>query len=301
MTDRPKVWRNGQLVPWCDARAPLLSHGFSRGAVVFEVFGVHASQRGPAAFRMDEHLGRLARSLELLGMESAYSMDEITAAVSSTVAANAMGRGLVKILAYWGAEATIRLVPDGPVDVAIFTVPDSPDLGLDSVEPTSACVSRWRKLHPDSVPVEAKVSAHYLNGYLARKDAEDRGFGIGLLLDADGNLAEGSTESVFVVRDGILGSPPAEGRILRSITRLSILQAARIVGIPVREAPVSLEELLAADEVFTANSAVKTLPIARLEDRELDAPGPVTRRVMAMLDDITSFRDERFAGWFQYL
>lgn len=301
MSQDLEVWLNGRLVPRGSVSVPLLSHGFSRGAVVFEVFGVHVSPRGPAAFRMDQHLGRLARSLELLGIRSPWTTEEITAAVSCTVAANGMGRGLVKILVYWGEESPIQMVPDGPADMAIFTVPDSRDLSLDTVAPTSACISRWRKLHPDTVPVEAKVSAHYLNGYLARKDANDRGFDIGLLLDADGDLAEGSIESVFVVRDGTLLTPPATGRILRSITRQSILEAARIVGIPAREATVSVDELLTADEIFTANSAAKTLPVSRIEERNLDAPGPVTRRVTAMLDDITSFRDERFASWFQHL
>jgi len=295
-----KVWLNGKLIPWQEATVPLLSHGFSRGSAIFDVLGVHVGPAGPAAFRMDEHIKRLMKSAELLEMQMAYSAEEVAEAVKATVKVNALGRGLVKMLAYWGEEAVINLVPESKLDLAIFTIPESEELVLDKPRPLSACLSKWRKIHPETVPVGAKACANYLNGYLARKDAKLRGFDIGIMLGTDGLLAEGSIESVFIVKDGILKTPPL-GRILSSITRMSILQAVPAIGIPVKECAIPAEEVLAADEVFTAHTGTKVDPVKRLEDRELPAPGPITKQLMQLMDNIIQFKDDRFKNWFQPL
>jgi branched-chain amino acid aminotransferase len=300
MDQDAKVWLNGKLIPWREATVPILSHGFSRGSAIFEVLGTHVGPHGTTAFRMDTHLKRLMKSAELLGMKLGYSADAIAEAIQTTVRENRLGRGLVKIIAYWGEEAIIRLVLDAPLDVAIFAVAESPELGLDDATPITACVSKWRKIHPETVPVAAKACANYLNGYLARKDAADRGFNVGIMLGTDGLLAEGSIESVFIVKDGVLKTPPA-GRILSSITRMSILQAAPKIGISAEEYPISADELYNADEMFTAHTGIKVSPIHRFEDRELPAPGPVTRRMKELMDNILHFKDERFMDWFQPL
>ena len=206
----------------------------------------------------------------------------------------------MKILAYWGEEAVIQLVLDAPLDVAIFPVAESPELGLDNSNPIAVCVSKWRKLHPETVPVAAKSCANYLNGYLARKDAIRRGYDVGIMLGTDGFLAEGSIESVFIVKDGVLKTPPL-GRVLSSITRMSILQAAQKIGITVDEQPISADELYAADEIFTAHTGIKVSPVKRIEQRELPAPGPVTLNIMNLMEGILTFKDDRFAGWFQRL
>ena len=125
MTNDAKVWLNGNLIPRKQATVPLLSHGFSRASAIFDVFGVHVGPTGPTAFRMDEHIKRLMNSAELLGMNLAYSAEEIIEAVKSAVNVNQLGRGMVKMLAYWGEEAVIKLVLDSALDLAIFTIPDS--------------------------------------------------------------------------------------------------------------------------------------------------------------------------------
>jgi branched-chain amino acid aminotransferase len=297
MNNDSKVWLNGKLIPWQEATVPLLSHGFSRGSAIFEVFGIHEGPDGLFAFRMDEHLKRLMKSAELLEMEIAYSTEEIIDAVTETVKANDIGRGLVKILAYWGEEAIIRLVLKSKLDMAIFAVPDSEELGMDSTNPISACLSRWRKIHPETVPVAAKSCSNYLNGYLARKDANSRGFDVGLMVGTDGFLAEGSIESVFMVKDGVLKTPPL-GRILSSITRKSILQAVPKIGIPTSEDSILPKELFTADEIFTSHSGVKVSPINRFEDRNLQAPGPITKQVIELMDNIVNRSDDRFNDWF---
>jgi len=300
MNNDLQVWFNGKLIPRRDATVPILSHGFSRGSAIFDVLGVHPGPQGPMAFRLDDHLKRFMKSAELLGMELAYSSEEITAAIKATVKANGLGRGIIKILAFWGEESVIQLVLDSKLDVAVFAIPESEELVLDKKQTLSACLSKWRKLHPETVPVGAKACANYLNGYLARKDAVSRGFDVGILLGTDGFLAEGSTESVFIVKEGVLMTPPL-GRILASITRLSILQAAPEIGIPTVERPITVDELFAADEMFTVHTGTKIEAVARFEDRHLEAPGPVTQRVLHLIDDIMQFKDERFMNWFQPL
>ncbi len=249
---------------------------------------------------MNEHLNRLMKSASLLGMEIAYSTDEIVRAVTETVKTNDLGRGLIKMLAYWGEEAIIDLVLESKLDMAIFAIPASEELGMDKTQPITACISKWRKIHPETVPVAAKACSNYLNGYLARKDAFNRGFEVGLMLGTDGFLAEGSIESVFLVKDGILKTPPL-GRVLSSITRLSIIQVAPMIGIPISEKPILQEELFTADEIFTSHSGVKVSPVARFEDRVLQAPGPITKQIMKQMNNIISFSDDRFNDWFQAL
>ena len=297
MTQKSKVWLNGKLIPWQEATVPLLSHGFSRGSAIFEVFGTYVGPQGTMAFRMDEHLKRLKKSAELLGMELAFSTEALVEAVKTTVRENQVGRGLVKMLAYWGEEAVIQLVLNTPLDVAIFTIPDSPELGLDNVKPVSACISKWRKIHPETVPVEAKSCSNYLNAFLARKDAASRGYNIGIMLGTDGFLAEGSIESVFLVKNGVLMTPPL-GRVLSSITRMSILQAAPSIGISTLETALRPEDLFTADEIFVSHSGTRILPIARFEDRPLHAPGPVTGKLMGLMERIFSFSEARFRDWF---
>ena len=300
MNSESKVWFNGEFIPWHKATVPILSHGFSRGSAIFEVFGTHEGPDGLFAFRMDEHLKRLMKSVQLLEMEMAYTTEEIMDAVAETVKVNNMGRGLIKILAFWGEEAILQMVLESKLDLAIFAIPDSEELGLDKTQPISACISKWRKIHPETVPVAAKSCSNYLNAYLARKDANNRGFDVGLLVGTDGFLAEGSIESVFLVKDGVLKTPPL-GRILSSITRKSVLEAAPLIGIPASENPVLPQELFTADEIFTSHSGIKVLPVARFEDRDLQAPGPITDQLIKLMDDITNFRDDRMKTWFMPL
>ncbi len=300
MGDDRIVWLNGKLIPWSEATVPLLSHGFSRGSAIFEVFGIHESPTGPVSFRMDDHLRRLSRSAELLQMELGFAEQEITSAVAEAVRANSMGRGIVKIMAYWGQETVAELVLDAKLDVAVFAIDRDSDLHLDDITPISACLTKWRKLHPETVQVEAKACGNYLNAYLARRDAVNRGFDVGLMAGTDGLLAEGSTESVFVVREGVLKTPPL-GPILSSISRRTVLELAPALDIPAEETPLPADSLFEADEIFTSHTGVKVHPVDRFEHRRLDAPGSVTRRLIGLVDDILQFRDNRFAHYFQPL
>lgn len=302
MGHEAKVWLNNLMIPRSEAKVPILSHGFSRGSALFDVFGVHQIPgKGLFAFRMDEHIKRLTNSASLLGMNIPYSNEKILEAVIETVKINNIGRGLVKIMLFWSDESSIQLVPDSSLDMAIFTFPEADELKFDQMNrPISACFSKWRKIHPESVPVAAKACSNYLNAYLARKDASDRGYDMGFLIGTDGFFAEGSIESVFIVRDGILKTAPLGG-ILPGVSRLSILQVAPVLGIPCSEDPITPEEVLEADEIFTSNSVSKIIPVCRFEERLLPAPGPITAILVDFVENLLRMKDDRFNDWFQLL
>jgi branched-chain amino acid aminotransferase len=301
MSDNRKVWLNGNLIPWDQANVHVLSHGFSRGAVVFEVFGIHNTKSGPAAFRLELHLKRLRRTVDLLGMKLALSDDEIRLAVAQTARVNNVVNGYIKIMAYYGEEAFTTLVPDVNLDVSILAIPAGTDLGLDLGKTMSACLCKWNKLHPGTVPIEAKVSAHYLNGFLARQEAVTRGFDIGIMMDTAGFVAEGSIEAVFMVKDGVVITAPV-GRVLASISRQSVLDIAGAQGIKVKEIDYRKKQLLEADEVFVSATPYKVQAIGRIEDRVYgDAPGPVAQKISHLLEDVYAGRDKRFEHWMEVL
>ena len=170
-------------------------------------------------------------------------------------------------------------------------------LSYPSDEGATLGISRWRKLDPETVPVGAKVAAHYINGMMARKESMDRGFEFTLLLDTQGFLAEGSTESIFLVKDGKLLTPSL-GTILDSITRKSVLEAAPVLGLEIQEGRIPPEALHEAEEIFLSGTPMKVLPVKKVEDRVIKGtPGPVSRKLASLLKDIVAGKDERFKEW----
>jgi len=295
-TKNGKVWRNGKMIPWQKATVHLMSHSLTRGSAIFEVLAVYSTPRGPAAFRLPEHVDRLFRSAELLGMQLVQSKNEILRAVVKTVQVNRIREGYVKIVGSLSKETFFVSVSDPRLDLSIFVIP-ADEVQKHTSSSIRVCLSRWRKLHPETVPVEAKVAANYLNGMLARQDAQRRGFDLGVMLDSHGFLAESSTESVFIVKDGVLLTPPL-GLILSSISRRSVLEAAPTAGIKVAERPITRQEILEADELFTSSTTHRVMPASRIEDRVLrKAPGPVSRKLLTLMNAVCTGKEERYKHW----
>jgi branched-chain amino acid aminotransferase len=237
------------------------------------------------------------RSAELLEMVLAQSKEEIIRAVVETVKANGVTQGFVKIVAFYGEETFTIFVSNPRLELAVFAVTKEEYKSKYSESGISVCLSRWRKLHPETVAVEAKVAANYLNSMLARRDAVRRGFDLGVMLDTHGRLAEGSVESVFIVKDGTLFTPPL-GLILSSISRRSLIEAAPAMGIKIVERPISREELLGADEIFTSSTSRRVTPVYRIEERSLgEVPGPVSRKISLFMDSVLAGKEERFRHW----
>jgi branched-chain amino acid aminotransferase len=295
MSSKIKAWINGEMVLWDQATVHIMSHSFTRGSAVFEVISFHQTPNGTAVFRLDEHLKRLHRTTELLSMELFHSAQEIEHGVMETIKANNLRNGFIKIIGYYGNPAFSLLPQQEKLDLSIFAVDD--DLSIDPTHHVSACFCRWRKLDPNTVPVEAKVAGNYINGMLARQEAIRRGFDIGILLDTYGFVAEGSIEAIFWVEGDVIKTPPL-GRILNSISRLSILQAAKITGLKVVEEEVKPEKFVKADEIFFASTSCKILPVCRIDDRVLEnTPGPMSSELARLMADIRAGKDERFKDW----
>jgi len=299
LSDR-KVYLNGEFIDWEKATVPIMSHSLARGSAIFEVMSFHETDEGPAIFRLDEHVQRLFRTAELLSMELPLTKGALAEAVRATVKTNNLTSGAIKLVSYYREIAFEVLSSQKTLDICIVAIDPALDLGglsYGKPEGLSACVSRWRKLHPETVPVEAKVAANYLNGMVARLDCQKRGFDMAIMVDTEGFVAEGSTESVFFVNDGVL-TTSALGTVLQSITRKSLLEAAQVMGIQTAERRMRPETIMEADEIFFSCSPHKIAPVKRIEDRTIEAvPGPVTIKLMRGLDDICSGKDPRFRDW----
>jgi branched-chain amino acid aminotransferase len=297
------VFINREFVAWQKATVHMMCHSFARGSAVFEVLSLHASASGPAVFRLQDHIERLFKSARHLDMQLPLSRDEFYEAVVGTVRKNSLQKGFIKIICYYPQVAVEISPPAKILDVAVFALDPAVDFeGIDFPEDAiekgiSACLSSWRKLDPQTVPIEAKAAANYLNGMVAQGEAQRRGFDQAIMLDTQGFVAEGGTESVFIVKDSRLLTP-ALGTVLQSITRRSILQVARTEGIETVEARLRPELLAEADEIFTASTPFKVFPVRQMDGRVLgDVPGPLTRRLSGLMQNIAAGTDERFKDW----
>lgn len=294
------VFINGDFIAWENATVHILSQSFGRGSAIFEVISFHNTDSGPVVFRLKDHIERLFKTAELLSMELPLSRKQFYEAVAETIKRNGLHQGALKIICYYPQIAFSILPPQKLLDVSIFAFEPSGDLkGFEfpDEQGTTACISRWRKLDPQTVPVEAKAAANYLNGMVAYLDAQQRGFPNVIMLDTQGFIAEGGTESVFLVKDGRLMTA-ALGTLLRSITRKSILEAARVEGIETVEGRLRPELIYEAEEIFFSCVPAKVLPVRKIEDRVLEnAPGPVTQKMATLMDRIANGKDERFQDW----
>lgn len=300
MFEHRVVFMGGEYVPWKQAQVHIMSHSFARGSAIFEVLSLHDTTLGPSVFRLDQHLMRLFRSAELLEMQVPMTQQALHEAVCKTVKRNGLRKGFIKIVCYFPQIAFEILPPQNELDVSIFALDPEEDMGglkFPFEQGTSACLSRWRKLDPQTVPIEAKAAANYLNGMMARAEAKRRGFENVIMLDTQGFIAEGGTESVFLVKDGIIMTP-ALGTVLPSITRKSILEVAGSEGIRTHEGRLGPELLFEADEVFFSGTPLKVLPVRKLEGRVMEGiPGPVTRRLSLLMERIVARREPRFRDW----
>ncbi|MDH5675529.1 MAG: aminotransferase class IV [Myxococcales bacterium] len=296
-----KVWLNGALVERDRARVSLLSHAFGRASSVFEVVEVAEAAQGPCVFAGDAHLARLLRSAELMGMTPGYSLQELREAMCLTLRENGVRDGYAKVFCYYSCPELGIFPSRDEVDVAVLTI-DMGGLRRANADgrgkPIAVGISRWRKLDQRTVPIQAKVAGHYVNGYLASLEARQRGFDDVLLLDTDGNVAESATSSVFFVRGGRLRTPPLP-RVLDGITRAACIELAPEVGMEVAQEPIAEAELASMDEAFLASSVGRISPIARIDDMHFGdgQPGPFTRRLSERLDMLYAGRHPASRRW----
>jgi branched-chain amino acid aminotransferase len=300
MQETEKIWMNGELVPWADAKVHVLSHAMHYGSGVFEGIRAYATDRGPAVFRLMDHLRRLERSSEVYFMQLPYSLEELRAATHEVIAANGIETCYVRPLAFRGyGELGINPLTC-PVDVIIAVWPWGAYLGEEALETgVRVMTSSWRRIGPNTLPATAKASGQYLNSQLAKMEAMHSGYDEAILLNEQGFLADGSGENVFMVHDGVLSTPPTTASCLPGITRDTVLRVARGMGYEVREVDIVRSDLYHADEVFFTGTAAEITPIRSIDDHEIGA-GPITKRIQTEFFAITSGRSEHSREYLDY-
>jgi branched-chain amino acid aminotransferase len=292
------IWMNGEFVAWEDAQVHVLSHGLHYGTGVFEGIRCYETDQGPAVFRHQEHLTRLANSAELYYLPLTYSTEDLRTATHELIRRNGLDSCYIRPLAFRGYGEMGLYAQSAPVDVTIAVWPWGAYLGDEGKRNgIRAKVSSWRRISPAGLIPHAKASGQYLNSILAKTDAAQSGFDEAILLDEDGVVCEGSGENIFVVRDGELATPGHTASILDGISRNSVIQIAGDLGYSVVERDVARSELYLADEVFLCGTAAELVPVREIDGHDLGQPGEITRKVQAKFEDALHGRAPEYEHW----
>jgi branched-chain amino acid aminotransferase len=284
-----KIWMNGSLVDWDDARIHIASHVIHYGSGVFEGARCYDTPRGSACFRLDTHMKRLFDSARIYRMDPAFDQATLTDAVLDTIRANKQKACYIRPIIYRGYNALGVNPFPCPVDTAILTWEWGAYLGKDALENgVDVRVSSWSRAAPNTFPTLAKTSANYANSQLIKMEAITEGYSEGIALDTFGYLSEGSGQNLFVVRGGMLYTPPLTASILPGITRDSVITLARDLGYKVREEMLPRELLYICDEAFFAGTAVEITPIRTVDKIKVGngTRGPITTKIQKAFFDI---------------
>jgi branched-chain amino acid aminotransferase len=303
-TGSGKIWMNGSLVDWADAKIHIASHVVHYGSGVFEGARCYATPRGSAAFRLDAHMRRLYDSARIYRMTPAIDLDTMTQAVIDTIRANQFKACYIRPILYRGYAALGVNPFPCPVDAAVLTWEWGAYLGSDALERgVDVRVSSWSRSAPNTFPTLAKTSANYANSQLIKMEAITEGYSEGIALDTFGYLSEGSGQNLFIVRDETLYTPPLTASILPGITRNSVITIAKDLGFRVREEMLPRELLYIADEAFFAGTAVEITPIKSVDKVPVKdgKRGPITTAIQRAYFDIINGEAPDRHGWLTYV
>src|SRR5256714_1596843 len=296
-----KIWMNGELIDWDDAKIHVGSHGLHYGTGVFEGIRCYDTPQGPSVFRLHDHLERFANSAKLLYMQLPYSPAELRDVCKELICTNGLPSCYLRPLAFYGYGELGVAARDNPVEVVIMSWPWGTYLGDEGLDKgIRVKVSSWQRVGPNVIPHVAKATGVYLNSMLAVGEANRAGYDEAILLTAEGTVADGSGESIFVVRDGVIYTPDLAASILVGITRDSVIQIAQDLGHRVVEKPIIRTDLYLADEVFMVGTAAEVTPIREIDDQPIGPPGPVTREIQQAYLDTVHGRSERWAQWLEF-
>ncbi len=300
MRETEKIWMNGELVDWNDAKVHVGVHGLHYGSGVFEGIRAYETDKGTAVFRLSDHLRRLDNSARLLHMELPFSLEELRAACHGLIAANGLPECYLRPIAFFGyGELGVSAVGN-PVDVVIMSWPWGAYLGEDGLKNgIRAKISSWERIGPNVIPHVAKATGVYLNSMLAVTEANRAGYDEAILLTAEGYVADGSGENVFIVKNGELYTPDLSTSILPGITRDTVIQIAQDLGYTVHEKSLIRSDLYLADEAFMTGTAAEVTPLRAVDDIEIGV-GPITLEIQEAYLDTARGRSERWAQWLEY-
>jgi len=299
-----KAWVNGGFLAWNEVTVPLLSHSFGRGSAVFDVLDIVTSEKGPAYFGLKEHIDRFFNSARLVSMEIPFTKEELTRALIETARLNNVREGFAKLYAYYPLVEFSLVPKNRRADIALFCI-DFAFLNMtqgDFSGPVSMGISTWKKLHPETVPVEAKVVGNYVNPYLAKLEVIQKGYEDVIMVDTFGRIAEGALCNIFFARKREVKTPTL-GNILSGITRGAVIEVIRDIGIPVEETHIHLEDLAVFEEAFCTSSVGKIQPVKSIEGKALGGPcpGPITKTIIEKMKAVYGGKIEKFEKWLTYI
>ena len=298
-----KIWMNGKFVNWNDAKIHILSHAIHYGSSWFEGIRCYETRRGSAVFRLGKHIARLSDSTKIYHVEIPYSRKELEDAVIETIRVNKMKACYIRPIVYRGYGDMGVNPLNNPIDVSIAVWEWGTYLGADALaKGIDVCVSSWIRPAPNTLPTMAKSGGNYLNAQLIKISAIQAGFQEGIALDLAGHVSEGSGENIFLVKDGIVYTPPITSSILPGITRSSVMKILRDLGTPLHEVPVERELLAIADELFFTGTAAEITPIRSVDHILVGdgLPGPITKVVQDKFFDVVRNGNDPYE-WLTFL
>lgn len=297
-----KIWMDGTLVDWDKAQVHVLTHALHYGSGVFEGIRCYETPDGPAVFRLTEHMQRFERSARMLFMELGYSVDELVEAVKETIRVNGLQSCYIRPLAFRG-YGVMGLDPiPAPVQVAIAVWPWETYMGEEAlVKGVDVGVSSWRQRGINALPPAIKATANYLNSSLARIEANRHGYNEAIMLNEEGKVCEGTGENLFIVRDGVISTPPVSDGVLEGITRDSIMVIADDLDYPILEESLVRTDLYIADEMFMTGSAAEVVPVRSVDGRVLGDAGPVTLELQRIFFRAVHGEEPAYEQWLERL
>ena len=303
MADLPKVdkiWMDGELVDWDKAQVHVLSHALHYGSGVFEGIRCYETSDGSAVFRLTDHMERFERSAKMLFMDLGYSVEEMAEAVKGTIRANKLPACYIRPIAFRG-YGVMGLDPiPAPVNVSIACWPWETYMGEDALrDGVDVGISSWRQRGINSMPPAIKATGNYLNSSFARIEANQHGYNEAILLNEAGLVTEGTGENIFIVRDGVLSTPPVSDGLLEGITRDSIMQLAIDLDYDVIEESLVRTDLYTADEIFMTGSAAEVVPVRSVDHRVIGPAGPVTLELQKTFFRVVHGEISEYAEWLE--
>ncbi|HKY12651.1 MAG TPA: branched-chain amino acid transaminase [Gaiellaceae bacterium] len=301
MRETEKIWMNGEFVDWADAKIHVGAHGLHYGTGVFEGIRCYETPRGPAVFRLTDHLKRLDASARLLHMELPYTIDELREVSLELIGINGLPECYLRPIAFFGYGELGVATAGNPVDVVVMSWPWGTYLGEEGLKNgIRAKISSWKRVGPNTIPHAAKATGIYLNSMLAVNEANRAGYDEAILLTDEGFVADGSGENVFIVKDGTLMTPPLSTSILPGITRATLIEIAQDLGYTVEERNLIRTDLYLADEIFMTGTAAEVTPIRSVDDQTIGPPGEVTLKLQQTYLETVRGGSERWSRWLEY-
>jgi branched-chain amino acid aminotransferase len=298
------VWMDGSLVGWGDAKIHILTHSLHYGGGAFEGIRAYETKRGPAVFRLTDHIDRLFRSCKVFMIDIPFTPQTLVEACKETVRANKLPSCYIRPIVYMG-YGEMGLNPLlAPINVSIITWFWGPYLGAEGLaKGIRMKISSWRRHDPNIVPPAAKGTGGYVNSQLAKVEAIKAGYDEAIMLNPQGFVAEATGENVFMVSDGTLITPPLSAGALTGITRDAVMKIATDLGIPVVESELQRTDLYLADELFVSGTAAEVTPVREVDDRTVGAgePGPLTKKIQETFYATVRGEVDQYASWLEYV